>query len=466
MKILLVNPYIYDFTAYDLWLRPLGLLYIAAVLKKYTNCELYWLDTLDRFQEGAYSTGDPALKRSKANGRGKYHREIVEKPPIYEKTPRPYARYGIPLETSREKMDQIPAVDMILVTTLMTYWIDGIRFTIDALRERFPTAKIVIGGILPGLVHVDRLRTLIEADCFVNGYGEDKILEIIKADGGMVYSHPDFSNIDDIPYPAVEFLSSRDFLPLLTSRGCPFRCTYCASEILNEKFLERSPGKILDEIYYMHHTYGTQHFVVFDDALLVNKRKRFLKVFHKVSETLKVNFHTPNGLHVSEIDRETAEVLFNSGFKTLRLSFESTTSEILSKSSNKVTVRQMIDAVKNLEAAGYERKDIAVYLLFGVPGQRLQQIEEDLQFVKNLGVTPHLSYFSPVPGTIDFVNLQKSGVLAAPVNLYETNKIFFVYNKSNFSHEEIEYIKDQAAGLQNHSFMPPAARGPHGMGDL
>ena len=448
MKVLLVNPYIYDFTAYDLWLRPLGLLYLAAVLKKYTNSELYWLDTLDRFQEGAYSPGDPTMKRSKANGRGKYHREIVEKPGIYKSTPRPYARYGIPLETLRGKIDQIPAVDMMLVTTLMTYWIDGIKFTIDMLKERFPTAKIVLGGVLPGLVHIEQLKNIIEADYFVSGYGEEKILKIIEAGGGIVYSHPDFSNIDDIPYPAVEFLSSRNFLPLLTSRGCPFRCTYCASGILNEKFLERAPEKILEEIYYMHNTYGTQHFVVFDDALLVNKGKRFLKVFHQVSETLKVNFHTPNGLHVSEIDRETAEVIFNSGFKTLRLSFESTTSEILSKSSNKVTIKQMVTAVQNLEAAGYKRKNIAVYLLFGVPGQRLPQIEQDLLFVKNLGVTPHLSYFSPVPGTIDFINLQKSGVLAAPVNLYETNKIYFVYNKSNFSHEEIKYIKDQTAGLQ------------------
>jgi coproporphyrinogen III oxidase-like Fe-S oxidoreductase len=154
-------------------------------------------------------------------------------------------------------------------------------------------------------------------------------------------------------------------------------------------------------------------------------------------------------LHVSEIDRETAEGLFKSGFKTLRLSFESTTSEILSKSSNKVTIQQMLKAVENLEAAGYERKDIAVYLLFGLPGQRLKHIEEDLQFVKDLGVMPHLSYFSPVPGTVDFINLQKRGVLATPVNLYETNKIYFVYNKSDFSYEEIRYIKDHPAGMQN-----------------
>ena len=57
MKILLVNPYIYDFTAYDLWLRPLGLLYIAAILKKYTDSELYWLDVLDRYQAVAAPLG-------------------------------------------------------------------------------------------------------------------------------------------------------------------------------------------------------------------------------------------------------------------------------------------------------------------------------------------------------------------------------------------------------------------------
>jgi coproporphyrinogen III oxidase-like Fe-S oxidoreductase len=104
----------------------------------------------------------------------------------------------------------------------------------------------------------------------------------------------------------------------------------------------------------------------------------------------------------------------------------------------------MVRAVENLEGAGYERKDIGVYLLFGLYGQTVKEIERALHFVKDLGVTPHLAYFSPVPGTTDFFNLQKSGILSTPVNLYETNKIFFVYNKSGFSYDEIKQIKDQA----------------------
>lgn len=443
----LVNPYISDFTAFDLWLRPLGLLYIASVLKKYTDCELYWIDALDRFQEGAFPDGESVRKHSHHDRSGKFHREIQEKPAIYKNIPRYYSRYGIPLNTFRAKLDQIPHVDMILVTSLMTYWIDGVKLTLDLLREKFPAAKIIMGGILPNLVPREQLERYIHADYFIKGYGEAQILEIIKENNGTVRPYPDFTDIDNIPFPAVEFLSSRDVLPLMTSRGCPYQCTYCASNLLNNGFIQRRPEKIVEEIHYMVDTHGTNHFVIFDDALLVDKGRRFLNVFREVAETLKVNFHTPNGLHVKEIDGETAEILFQSGFKTLRLSFESTAEELLARSSGKVTVDQMVTAVENLEAAGYKRKDLGVYLLIGVYGQKRREIESALDFVRDLGLIPNLAYYSPVPGTRDFLALQGVGVLSDPVDLYQTNKIYFIYEKSGLSHRDIGVIKERATAI-------------------
>jgi radical SAM superfamily enzyme YgiQ (UPF0313 family) len=448
-NILLVNPYIYDFSAYDLWLRPLGLLYIASILKTYTDCELHWLDTLDRFQEGAYGIDKKPKRFSKTDGRGKFHRQVVELPPIYDGIPRDYFRYGMPLESFHRKLDQIPPVDIILLTSLMTYWIDGVALTIEILRERFPGAKIVLGGILPTLVPLEQLKLYLKADIFVRGYGESRVLELMKAEGVTVRSHPDFSDVDAIPYPAVEFLGSCDYLPLMTSRGCPFHCTYCASNLLNPSFVQRKAEHILEEIYTMHDTHGTRHFTIFDDALLIDKQNRFLKIFREVGEKLDVNFHTPNGLHAGEIDAETAEVFFKSGFKMMRLSFESTSSDILSRSSDKVTVAQMVKAVENLEAAGYRREDIGVYLLFGVPGQLVKQLDESLDFVKSLGVTPRLSYYSPVPGTKDFQELQKKGLLSTPVDPYETNKLYYLYEKSGFTSEEYKYIIDKASSLQH-----------------
>ena len=109
MKVLLVNPYIYDFTAFDLWLRPLGLLYLAAVIESYSDCQIYWLDLLDRFQE-------PNPMDFKKDGRGKFHKEIVEKPEIFKNIPRNYSRYGIPLSQFQDKLTQLPDIDIIFVT--------------------------------------------------------------------------------------------------------------------------------------------------------------------------------------------------------------------------------------------------------------------------------------------------------------------------------------------------------------
>lgn len=451
MRILLVNPYIYDFTAYDLWLKPLGLLYIASVLKKYTDAELVWLDVLDRFQEGAFPEGGKTVRKGKPDGRGKFYREVVESPPIYRDTSCDYARYGMPMESFEKKMSQLPEVDIILVTSLMTYWIDGLAVTVDALAKRFPAAKIVVGGILPTLVPLEQLKQQVRAHYFIRGYGERRILEFVEAQGVHVRPYPDFTDIDTIPWPAVEYLGSRDHLPLLTSRGCPFHCTYCASDLLNPAFAQRSAEKIIEEITVFHKQYGTRDFTIFDDALLVNKKNRFLKVFREIAGKLggAVHFHTPNGLHVGEIDQEVAETFYSCGFKMLRLSLESTRAEVLDKSSGKVTIEQMEQGVANLTAAGYNPEDIGVYLLFGLPGQRVEDLEVSLRFVKGLGVTPHLSFYSPVPGTADFEQLQRSGVLSEPLNLYETNKHYFLYNKSDLSHEDIRHIQELTARLQD-----------------
>ncbi|MCK4764324.1 MAG: radical SAM protein [Candidatus Aminicenantes bacterium] len=445
MKILFVNPYIYDFTAYDLWLRPLGLLYIASVVKKYSDCEVFWLDALDRYRAGA------AIKPGDT-GRGKYAREIVEKPPIYANTPRKYARYGIPAGDFRRQVEGLPEdIDMICITTMMTYWIDGLDFTLGVLADRFPRAKVVMGGIIPTLLPPELLsfrirETVKDRIIFIKGRGEEKILKLIEETGGKVSPYPDFSNIDNLPYPAFELLTNRKTLPLLTSRGCPFDCTYCASNLLSDRFIERRAENIRAEIDYMQDTFGTEHFVIFDDALLVNRRRRFFKVFSEM-QGRGLRFHTPNGLHTGEIDGETAEILFAAGFKTIRLSFESTGASILSKSSFKVTVKQMEQAVENLERAGYKRNEIGVYLLFGFPGQDLADIEEALFFVKDLGVAPHLAYFSPVPGTREFADLQAAGILSTPTDLYETNKIYFIFNKSGFSRLEIKRIKDLSVAI-------------------
>ncbi|MEI6614619.1 MAG: hypothetical protein WCL37_06960, partial [Chrysiogenales bacterium] len=175
MKALFVNPYIYDFSAYDLWLRPLGLYYLAATVRRYSDVEIFWLDALDRFQDGLEIHG-------REDGRGKYCREFVEKPAIYRPLPRNYSRYGIPLELFQSKIDALPEINVILATSLMTYWVEGLQFTLRLLKKRFPRAKVILGGVLPTLAPV-AAKKLSLADIYVQGYGEGAILRILGALG-------------------------------------------------------------------------------------------------------------------------------------------------------------------------------------------------------------------------------------------------------------------------------------------
>lgn len=434
MKVLFVNPYIYDFTAFDLWLRPVGNLYLSSVVKKYSDADIYWLDTLDRFQEGIDTRSGPY-------GKGKYNRIEVEKPAVYRDIPRSYARYGIPVDLLRDKLSALNEIDIIFVTTLMTYWIDGVNFTIKELRKRFRNAKIIVGGILPTLTGRE-IRKHIDGDIFIYGYGEDRILDLLGSMDSKIRTRPDFSNIDNIPFPDNRFLSNKKVLPLLTSRGCPYRCTYCASHILNKTFVQRTPENITGEILKMNNEFGTEDFVIFDDAFLINKEKRFFRVFEDIRKNIDVGFHTPNGIHAGEINKRTALTLFQAGFKTIRLSFESTDMNILEKSSNKIDVSQMVTAVENLVDAGFRRDEIECYILFGLPGQSHSMLEKSLQFIKQLGILPRLSFFSPVPGTIEFESLKKSGLLDGDDYLYKTNKIFFLYSHSGFSETDINYFQD------------------------
>ena len=451
MNVLFVNPYIYDFTAFDLWVRPLGLLYLVSVVKNFTDCEIHWIDALDRFQnfnspDLINENGKNQLFEIKKNdGRGKFHREIVEKPEFYREVPRNYSRYGIPVRVFEEKLDRLPDIDLVFMTSMMTYWIDGIRFTMDVIKERFPRALFILGGILPTLIP-GKIKQLIPVDDIIAGPGEKQILDYLRKKGVRIRRHPDFSELNAIPFPAYEYLSNPKILPILTSRGCPYQCSYCATRQLNPSFRVRSPKNILHEISVWSERYRPDRFIIFDDALLVNQKRRFQEIFTGIRSMTSACFHTPNGLHAREIKQETANLMFESGFETLRLGFESIESGLLARSSNKVTIGEMIQAVNHLEKAGFPRNKIEVYVLFGIKNQTRSQMEATLLFIRDLGVIPRLSFYSPVPGTPDYIELQRAGVLSGDTNMYETNKTYFVYQKSDFSHQDIQDLKE----LTNH----------------
>jgi len=146
-NILLINPWIYDFTAYDFWLKPLGLLYIAALLKKYTNFTLSFIDCLDRYH--------PLLAKklsTKDDGRGHFFKEEVPKPRVLASIPRKYSRYGIPLPFFKNALDQVVPPDLVLLTCTMTYWYPGVQAVVELIRKKFGRVPIILGGVYPSIL--------------------------------------------------------------------------------------------------------------------------------------------------------------------------------------------------------------------------------------------------------------------------------------------------------------------------
>ncbi len=437
-KVLLINPWIYDFTAYDFWMKPLGLLYIASLLKKHTQFQVSFIDCLDRHH--------PLLHKelkTKPDGRGPFPKEEIPKPTILRYVPRKYSRYGIPLSLFRHELDQVPLPDLVLVTCTMTYWYPGVQIVVELIREKFGQVPVILGGVYPSLTP-EHARTASGADIVFQGPGEKGILPLIREVlGDNSCPAYQFGTIDEIPWPDFSLLRDHETLPLLTSRGCPFKCSFCAAPLLVQNFEQRSPSSVVAEIEYHFSQHKVRNIALYDDALLLNKGPHITSVLKKIiQKKLPLRFHTPNGLHVREIDSELASLFKRANFQSLFLSQESFDETMLEDSCPKVSSDDLEKAMVNLEKAGFRREHINVYLMVGLPEQEISGIRESIFQVQRLGARPRLAYFSPVPGTKEWRNLAEKGCIDKNSDPLLHNKLVFPYYWGNISSREFESLNN------------------------
>jgi radical SAM superfamily enzyme YgiQ (UPF0313 family) len=404
-SILLVNPWIHDFAAYDFWMKPLGLLYIGAIFRAF-GCEVRLIDCLD------LSSGPPkftaALKRPRRRdyGRGHFYKENIPKPEALRNIPRQYRRYGIPPSVLKESIAALPFPDLILVTSSMTYWHTGVSETIQFLRHNIPGVPILLGGVYATLCpeHAEKYSG---ADRVLPGPWDVEKMEILSEYLGRPSSagHEPFSSW---PYPAFDLYPHLEYICLLTRRGCPFSCTYCAASKLSKGFDRRPPSQVVEEIVCWQNKSGVKDFVFYDDALLVDSPHHIIPVLQELmARGIQCNFHTPNALHAKLIDKQVADFLRRSGFKTIRLGLETSNEQTQTETGGKVDNREFQRAVQSLQKAGYSREEIGVYLMAGLPGQRVEEVEESIALVKEAGAKPILAEYSPIPGTPMFEKAKK-----------------------------------------------------------
>lgn len=427
MRALLVNPWIYDFAAYDLWSKPLGLLNIASRLKN-SGCELSLVDCLDRFHPALRKFLKGKLPRAASSGSGFYYSEEIEKPAIFKDIPRKFKRYGIPKKIFEQIIYKEPKPDIILVASGMTYWYPAYIDAIKILKQRFPDTPLVLGGVYTNLCF-EHAKNCSGADHIYKGNDIHEILELIGrlADAGFDYSP--IRKARSLSH-AYELYDEFNYVTLRTSSGCPFKCSYCGWYLLEEGIKQQNPDFILDEIGYFYKKHHVRNFAFYDEALLYNAENHIFKILKGlIDRKIKANFHTPNGLHNKFITPELARLLNMAGFVKPRLSLETSCVKRQIKTGGKTTNEEFLQAVTYLKNGGYATSDIGVYLLIGLPAQSAKEVEKSIKFAASQKVRIHLEEYSPIPDTPDYA---KSGLPPDADPLLHNNSAFPLYRPDEY----------------------------------
>jgi hypothetical protein len=475
---LLVNPWITDFAAYDFWLKPMGLLYVAGVLRQ-AGCAVRLVDCMDRAHPELLSWQGFSQPVNRRWSTGKFLRTPIPKPGVYKRIPRLYARYGMPTEVFIKLCLDGPKPDAILVTSGMTYWYPGVQTTIAMLRQLFEDTPILLGGIYATLC-TEHARQFSGADLVIAGEAETRIEKIVREITTNTCHRADFETVignraietqhatlslDELPFPAFDLYPKLQAAAIMTSRGCPLKCTFCASRLVSGQYRWRSTDGVIAELNWLHRGLGVNEFAFYDDALLTNRDRHFLPLCEKIiRHRIAATFHTPNGLQAKFIDTTTAALMWQAGFKTIRLAYESGSEERQRDMSKKGSNENFARAVMNLYAAGFGPHELDAYVIMALPGQPIHEILWSLAYVHSLGVGIRLAAFSPIPGTVEYDRAVARGEMAVDADPLLTNNSILPTRLPEVPYETYDRIAHLAKRLNAHLLQ--AGQPLDSMGDL
>jgi hypothetical protein len=381
-KILLLNPPIYDFAAYDFWMKPYGLLSIAGYLRG--KAEFILFDYLDRMH--TFMAEQKELQ-SDEWGRGRFYCERITSPPCLVQIPRHFRRFGLPRNIFQQFLQKEQTCDFVFIQTMMTYWYQGIAEVMEDVSKFWPEAKIILGGNYVTLCssHAQKLG----ADFFIHDIDLQPLWEYLNI------------TLDPMQPGLWESYKKLDVGVLKLSDGCPFECTYCLVPKVYGKFKPRSMQRSLDELELIIKL-GAKNIAFYDDALLFDAKNVLIPFLREVlNRNIDVNFHSPNAINARFITKEIAELMIRAGFKTFYLGFESISQKWQKQTGSKVFLEELAEAVAVLKSAGANPNDITAYQILGHPKTNIADLEESMRFVNSLGIRGMLADFSPIPSTSD-----------------------------------------------------------------
>jgi len=306
---------------------------------------------------------------------------------------------------------------------------------VKKLKERNPGVKTVFGGAHPTIETCETLQHPA-VDYVIRGEGEQTLLQLIisldaslppenipglsfKDGGGSVIHNAERDlvvDLDTLPFPDRDLFDQRRFLEIgynrygdrgawvLSSRGCPFLCTYCAShKVWTRRWRERSAANIIREIAHLKREYGVDRINFADDTFTISQKR--IREFCTGMIADKMEIAWACNARVDTVDRELFALMKRAGCVEVWMGVESGSPKILKEIKKGATTRQITEAFRGAKEAGLKRRG---YFMVGSESESFATIKETEALIETIAPDSlAFSILTPYPGSEEFERWQK-----------------------------------------------------------
>ena len=329
-----------------------------------------------------------------------------------------------PNSTPESDVQQVKAFDPHLVgITAMTSVYHSALETATLLKA-YLGRPIVIGGPHATMCPERILTESPVIDYVVRGEGEETIVELVEALGGdrgpgsvkgltyrvrgEIVSNADrelIADLDALPFPARHLFDPQRYglrtpegqpmATILSSRGCPYNCSYCFKGIVGRTYRQRSPENIIAEVRQVIDEYGIRNFYFIDDLFTIDSRR--LEAITEGLNTQKLDIHWQCLGRVDRVNAEILRKMYAAGCRRIHYGIESGNQEVLQRISKSIKLEQVRQAARWAKEAGIQVKG---YFMLGLPGDTEETMQQTIDLAVELDLDEAMfSLTTPFPGT-------------------------------------------------------------------
>jgi len=315
----------------------------------------------------------------------------------------------------------------VVGVTAMTPTMDSAVRVIKIVKKCESNITVVLGGPHATILPEETLKSVPEIDIIVRGEGEQTMLELVKVleedpksvnkvlgityrEGNVVRNNPLrplILDLDTLPFPAYHLLPIKKYhfhppfgrltplMPIITSRGCPYRCIFCSKAVFGKQYRSNSPEHIIDEIKILNEKFGVKEVKFYDDVFTLD-RKRVVAFCRQLKEE-GMDIPWSCETRVNLVDAELLRLMKSAGCYIIEYGVESGNQEILNALNKDITLEQTMDAFRLTREA---KIGTVAYFMLGAPDETSVTIRETIEFAKK--IDPDFVQFSittPYPGT-------------------------------------------------------------------